>query len=254
MHPAFLADLLADPQIKARTQYAYGEIVAGRVGDPSMTPYLGIPDLDFMDFPLTRSLISSFGLGGFLGNLEGITGSDGALAGPTSVSFVTNHDVWGNDGGLGFRFGSYQDELLAHMFVLGRGDGLPYVYSEFDDGPSRNFRQPGQDYIRYHRRREPQAMLAFHTRMLGTSTLPKWRDDVHLAFARGNRGLVAINKAASEWDLGGVDTGLLAGEYIDALSGNRYRVTAGRVAGRVPARWGLMLIPAGECSTPTCSL
>jgi alpha-amylase len=254
MHPAFLNDLLTDPQIDARTDFIYGEIVAGRVSDPSFVPYRNIPELDFMDFPLTRSMINAFGPGGYLGALEGITGSDGALVAASSVSFVTNHDVWGNDGGLGFRFSSYQDEQLAHMFVLGRGEGLAYVYSEFDDGPSRSFRGPGEDYVRFHRRAPVQAMLAFRTRMLAESTLPKWRDDVHLAFARGSRGFVAINKSASEWDLAGVATGLANGSYIDTLSGNRFTVSSGRIAGRVPARWGLMLVPAPECATANCSL
>lgn len=254
MHPAFLFDLLTDPEIVGRMDFVYGEIIANRVSDQTLALYRHIPTLDFMDFPLTRSLIDSFSFGGNLGSLEGIAGTDRGLDGLSSVSFVTNHDVWGNEGGLGYRFPSYQDELLAHMYVVGRGEGIAYVYSEYDDGPSRAYRQTGQDYVKFHRRNEIKGMMAFRTRMLRESTLPKWRDDIHLAFARGTRGLVAINKGGSDWDLGGVATGLKDGQYIDTLSGNRYTVTNGRVGGRVPARWGIMLVPAGECSTANCSL
>ncbi|WP_428266044.1 alpha-amylase family glycosyl hydrolase [Haliangium sp.] len=254
MHPAFLYDLLTDPAISARTDFIYGEIIANRVSDASLENYRHIPELDFMDFPLTRSLIDAFGFGGDLGSLEKIAGTDRALDGLSSVSFVTNHDVWGNDGGLGYRFGSYQDELLAHMFVLGRNEGLAYVYSEFDDGPSRAYRSPGQDYVKFHRRSEVQGMLAFRTRMFGESTLPKWKDNVHLAFARGRRGFVAINKGSDEWFLGEVSTDLSDGRYIDTLSGNSFDVVGGRVQGSVPSRWGVMLVPAGECDTGNCRL
>jgi len=254
MHPAFLYDLFADPEITANLEYAYGEIITDRVGDPNLSVYRHIPGMDFMDFPLTRSLIDAFSLGGDLGQLESIAGSDRALPGVDSVSFVTNHDVWGNEGGLGYRFSSYQDELLAHMVVLGRNEGLAYVYSEYDDGPSRAYRGPGQDYVYFHRRAEPRAMLAFHTRMLGEPDLPKWSDDVHLAFARGRRGLVAVNKSGTPWDLGSVDTALVDGEYIDVLGGGTYRIVGGRVSGSVPARWGLMLVPAEECDAGDCGL
>jgi alpha-amylase len=254
MHPAFLFDLLTDPAVSARTEYLYGEIIASRVSDGSLQAYRHIPGFDFMDFPLTRNLIDSLAFGGDLGSLENIAGTDRALDGLSSVSFVTNHDVWGNEGGLGYRFPSYQDELLAHMFVLGRNEGLGYVYSEFDDGPSRAFRQPGQDYIRFHNRNELKGMLAFRTRMLGEQTLPKWRDNVHLAFARGQRGFVAINKSSSQWNLGAVSTGLRNGRYIDTLSGNTYDVVNGRIQGSVPARWGIMLVPAAECDNSKCSL
>lgn len=254
MHPAFLYDLLTDPAVTARTEYMYGEIIANQVSDASLENYRHIPELDFMDFPLTRNLIDAFSFGGDLGILENITGTDRALDGLTSVSFVTNHDVWGNEGGLGYRFSSYQDELLAHLFVLGRGDGLAYVYSEFDDGPSKQYRGIGEDYVKFHQRTELQGMLAFRTRMLGEPTLPKWKDSVHLAFSRGDRGFVAINKSGDDWYLGDVASGLADGKYIDALSGDRHDVVAGRIQGSAPARWGLMLIPAGECGDSTCSL
>lgn len=254
MHPAFLYDLLTDPQVQGATEYMYGEIIADRVSDPTLEAYRHVPELDFMDFPLTRSLIDTFGFGGNLGELEAITGTDRALDGASSVSFVTNHDVWGNEGGLGYRFSNHQDELLAHIYVLGRGDGLAYVYSEFTDGPSQQYRGFGEDYVFFHRRDNVKDMLAFHTRLLGEPTRPKWQDPSHLAFARGQRGFVAINKGGNAWDIGGVDTGLPDGSYIDALSGNTFFASGGRISGSVPARWGLMLIPAGECDQGDCSL
>ena len=97
-------------------------------------------------------------------------------------------------------------------------------------------------------------MLAFRTRMLGEPDLPKWQDDVHLAFARGQRGLVAINKAGSPWDLGRVDTALPDGAYIDVLGGETYWANGGRISGSVPPRWGVMLVPAQECDEGDCGL
>lgn len=258
MHPAFLYDLFTDAQVKAGTDYAYGEIITANVGDPTLQIYRHIPDLDFMDFPLTRSLIDAFRFGGNLGALERAQEQGGALDGLSSVSFVTNHDVWGNESGLGYRFSNYEDEVLAHLYVLGRAEGLAYVYSEYDDGPSANYREAAQNYIRFHQRPVIRKMLAFRTLLLGraenTDTQYKWAAPNHLAFARGRLGLVAINKSGDPWVMGEVDTGLADGTYIDVLTGEPVEVRGQRASMDVPARGGVMLLRADLCPTGTCAL
>lgn len=254
MHPAFLYDLLTDTQVTQRMDYIYGEIITDRANAYDLQVYRHIPGLDFMDFPLSRSLIDAFSLGGYLGLLENIAGTDRALDGATSVSFVTNHDVWGNAGGLGYRFGRYQDELLAHIYVLGRGDGLPYIYSEYDDGPSRQARGVTENYVRFHQRNVLKSMMIFHTRMLGQAPLSRWQDAVHLAILRGNRGFMAINKSGDSWNLRGVDSGLPDGTYVDTLSSTSFEVQGGRVQGEVPPQWGLMLVPLAMCPRNDCRL
>lgn len=258
MHPAFLNDLLTDSAVAQRTRWVYGEIITTDVDSPTLTSYRHIPGLDFMDFPLVRSLQNAFAFGGYLGALENVALWGGALDSASSVSFVTNHDVWGNDGGLGFRFSNYQDELLAHMFVLGRAEGIAYVYSEYNDGPSKQYRWPGQDYVFFHRRDAVRDMLAFRTLMLASGenapTRTRWAAANHLAFSRGNVGFVGINKSGEPWNISGVDTGLPDGRYIDALSGAEVWIQGSRAQTTIPRRWGVMLVRADLCPRGSCAL
>ena len=254
MHPAFIEDLFSDHAIASRTDFVYGEVIAARANDPSLEVYRHIGILDFMDFPLTRTLIDAFSYGGSLSVLENVSGTDRALDQLHSVSFVTNHDVWGNEGGLGYRFSDFRDELLAHAYVLGRQEGIAYVYSEYDDGPSRRYRGIGEDYVRFHARDDISRMLAFRTQLLGEPTLPKWRSPTRLAFARGQRGLVAINKGERSWNVGAMQSGLRDGDYLDVLSGQGFAVVGGSIQGTVPARTALMLVDATLCTNVHCGL
>jgi alpha-amylase len=242
MHPAFIEDLVRAPGIDGKA-WIYGEIIADRTGDPSLQSYRHIANLDYMDFPLARTLIDSFALGGSLRNLRGAEANGRALDGASSVAFVTNHDVWGNDSGLGYRFSNFQDELLSFMYILGKDSGIPYVYTELpDQSQSSRFRGTGQNYIFFHRRADAQQMVRFHAAQLGKTLRWAWEDDVHLGFARGTDSFVAINKAGTAWRLEGIDLLLQNGTYEDALSGQRFVLNNGRTAGEVPARGGLMLV------------
>jgi alpha-amylase len=246
MHPAFIEDLLKAPGIAGQV-YSYGEIIADRVTDPAMASYRHIAGLDLMDFPLTRSLMEGLSFGGSLRNVRTAEASGRALDGASSVSFVTNHDVWGNEGGLGYRFSNFQDELLAHLYIFGRADGLPYVYSELAaDSQSAKVRGAGENYIQFHKRKDVQQMARFHAVQLGKSFSWAWDDDTHLAFARGTDGFVAINKAVRAWSLNDVDLRLQSGTYVDAFSGKRVVVKNGRGIIDVPARFGLMLTRIGN--------
>jgi alpha-amylase len=245
MHPAFIEDLLSAPGIAGKA-YAYAEVIADRNADPSLSAYRHLSALDFMDFPLTRTLMDSFAFGGSLRNLRSAQSNGRALDGASSVSFVTNHDVWGNDSGLGYRFSNFQDELLSHLYILGKADGLPYVYSELAvDSQSARFRGPQETYVQFHKRNEVQQMVRFHAAQIGKSQRWAWEDDVHLAFARGTNAFVAINKSGDAWSLNGIDLLLENGTYEDVFSGQRVVVRNGRANATVPARFGVMWVRIG---------
>ncbi len=245
MHPAFIEDLLSQ-EVRSRIDWAYGEIIADRAEEPSMRSYMHIRDLDFMDFALTRSMMEAFSFSGSLANLRNASANGRALPPDMSVAFVTQHDVWGNESGLGYRWGdanAHQDELLGHIFITGRAEGIPYIYSELADrSQSKTYRPNNGNYVLFHKRPEVRAMMRFHGRMLGTALRWAWEDQNHLAFARGDKGFVAINKSGSEWSLSNVNLLIADGQYEDLLSGNTINVRNGRTQSSVPARWGLMLI------------
>ncbi len=245
IHPAFIEDLLKTPGID-QSAYVYAEIIADRTADPALSSYRHLAGLDLMDFPLTRTLMDSFGFGGSLRALRSAQTNGRALEGASSVAFVTNHDVWGNDSGLGYRFSNFQDELLAHLYILGKNDGLPYVFSELpNDSQSQRFRGAGENYISFHKRNEVQQMVRFHAAQLGKGLNWAWEDDTHLAFTRGSDALVAINKSGTAWRLDGIDLLLQNGRYQDVFSGQIFVLNNGRTTGEVPARFGRMLVRVG---------
>jgi len=102
-----------------------------------MNDYLG--SMKCYDFPLTKTMKEAFGLGGDLTRLVEPQKNSEALNGPNSVAFVIHHDIamhvtddnsktdwdWIRIGGLE----GGVDEKLAYVYIFGRLDGTPYVYS-----------------------------------------------------------------------------------------------------------------------------
>jgi alpha-amylase len=243
MHPAFIEDLMRSPGIDGRL-WVYAEVIADRTFDPALEAYRHVAGLKFMDFPLTRLMMESFGFGGSLRAFRYATDNGRALNTEASVSFVTNHDVWGNESGLGYRYGAFQDEVLSLIYLLGREEGVPYVYSELPGrSESRRFRPDGEDYVFFHRRSFVRQMVQFHQAQAGKPHRWAWEDDNHLAFARGSRAFVAINKSGSPWRIDDIDLLLEDGSYQDIMSGQRFTLKNGRTTGDVPARWVRVLIP-----------
>jgi alpha-amylase len=245
MHPAFLRDLFGDRDIAPALDWHYGEVITDRAEDASLRAYAELPNMDYMDFPLARSMQQGFAFGGSLRGLENAERTGRALPASQAVAFVTNHDVWGNADGLGYRFGgteSFQDELLAHMFIMGRASGIPYVFSELEGrSESARYRSDGTTYVRFHERAEVRLMVRFHAFSLGENERWIAADDDHVLIARGDRGLVAINKSSEPWSIDHLALGLPDGVYND-LFGRRVEVRGGHTTDDVPARWGWLAL------------
>lgn len=228
--------------------WIYGEIITNHRS--GFYGYDQIQNLEFMDFPLTRSIIDAFDYTGSLDTLRTVE-TEGKSLSDKAIAFITNHDVWGNEGGLGYKFAgseAFQDELLAHIFILGRGTGAPYVYSEYQNGPSLKYRTSEQSYVNFHRHQLIKNMLLFHTNTQG-STL-EWRyalDQTRLAWSRGDKGFVAINKSPDAWVIdSSIDLGLADGNYINILDSNadtrNITVMNGRTNLTVPGRFAVSLL------------
>ncbi|MCB1308822.1 MAG: hypothetical protein KDK30_11605 [Leptospiraceae bacterium] len=241
MPPAYFRALYAD--LIPSDFWTYGEVIATSPADyeRDLEPYLRTGLMDFMDFPLAATLRDAFQYGGSLTALRDPEQRRRALAGSIAVTFVTNHDVWGNADGLGLRYSDHTDEMLAHAFILGREAGIPYIYSQ---------RQAERDvtpneYVRFHRNDRLRSMIEFHNRMLGTDFGWLKVDDTLLIFRRGTRGLVLINKSAHQLS-GEVDAqGLSEGDYI-AMDNAKQRMSIhnGRLRYTIPPRSYAMLIHA----------
>lgn len=167
-----------------------------------------------------------------------------------AVVFVENHDTQ-REGGISYRDGdAYR---LASVWMLAQPYGYPSVMSSYafnrgsqagrDAGPPSNAAgetnpvrcadrmeaaAPG-DWVCEHRDPWIARMVAFRRAVAGADVNRWWSNGASaIAFSRGDRGFVAINREAAAVTAA-VPTGLPPGTYCDVLTGGR---AGGTCAGR----------------------
>ncbi len=147
------------------------------------------------DFPLQQTLLRAFSPCGSLRSLSDPASVGNALPYHLAVTFTVTHDVPNNDGFRGMLLDPH-DEYLANAYVLGRDGGVPLVYSDHAESASR-FPQDKGRWERCWNRYDIAQMVGFHNAVHGQGQWSLWEDDNCLVFARGARGIVAINKTDS---------------------------------------------------------
>jgi alpha-amylase len=260
IEPEFFPDVLSAVPGK----YAFGELIAAR--SDGFGTHLSVPDMDYYDFPLVATMREAFRFGGDLRILESPADRGRALPGPKAVTFVRNHDIdrgQANDHGiddLGGRdtFGVGWDEGqhrldrtdvdLAYAYVLGREDGLPYVFTDMNTLP------PDQQDDRFD---DPLivAGVRFHDLCLadtaGVARRPDlWRIEMPTAIGwqRGSDRFIVINKAADPFEVTNLPTSLQAGQYKEIRTGWPMQVESdGRIQHwAVPPRSAMMFVKIGS--------
>ena len=108
-----------------------------------------------------------------------------------------------------------------------------YAFDHGDQGPPSvgGVTEPALDaagacrdgWICEHRRPSALGMVGFRNSTLGTSTVDHWWDNGNdrIAFGRGGRGFVAINREELGTFSETLDTGLAPGTYCDVVTGAR---------------------------------
>ncbi|MFG6177918.1 alpha-amylase family protein [Halomonas sp. THAF12] len=200
---------------------------------------------------------------GDLASLETLGRGNGWLTGDEALVFVDNHDK--QRGHVGGDMLMHRDALypLANVFMLAWPYGTPklmssYTFDNGDQGPPalaeegwRTRPVHGEEglgclardelerhgWVCEHRWPEITAMVGFRE-AVGDAPLAHWQadGDSRIAFARGARGFLAMNRADTTW-AATLDTGLPAGEYCNLLDDCTTRVTvdaAGRAEFAVP--------------------
>ncbi|HEV7405258.1 MAG TPA: alpha-amylase family glycosyl hydrolase [Chthoniobacteraceae bacterium] len=253
IEPEFFAEVLKD----FGGSYSFGEVIAG---DEQQFPH--IDTLDFYDFPLVAEMRRDFGLGGDLRNLRHAAENHHALPGPKAVTFVRNHDIdrgGANDRGLdfgslnffgvGWDGGSHKinrdDVALAYAFIMGREDGLPYVFADMKSLPA------DQQDDKYDDARLA-AFVRFHNLCLGGQDGVDRREDIYrietpntIGWQRGTDRFVVINKAAEPFQVSDLGTSLKPGKYQEVHEGWELVVQAdGKIKDwKVPGRTAVMFVP-----------
>jgi alpha-amylase len=159
-----------------------------------LEPYLKETRLGAYDFPLFQTVFTAFKEGGTLSSLVDPYCFGEALSKARAITFVITHDIPNND--------VFKDlvmdeslEWLAYSYILGRDGGVPLIYADL--GPSKMVNKLGAP--RWKDQWQMSAMAArieFHNLMHGLPMVSLLVDDASLVFARGDQGIVFINKSA----------------------------------------------------------
>jgi alpha-amylase len=232
------ADFFPDVLSAVPGKYAFGEFITTDGHD--IGSRLAFDGMDYYDFPLLATMRQAFRFGGDLRTLEAPTNGH-ALPGPKAVTLVRNHDIdRGERGDRGLDAGSVDtfgigwngagqplertDIALAYAYILGREDGLPYV---FVDMPTESLQDDKLD--------DPAivAGIRFHNLSLagegGVQRRPDvWRIETQnvIGWQRGNDRFVVINKAGAQFDIVNLQTDLQPGSYTEVRSGQKMQVQA----------------------------
>lgn len=157
-----------------------------------LLPIIEETSLACYDFPLQQTMKQAFQAGGSLRSLVDPAAAGNALPWYRAVTFSVTHDVPNNDGFRGMLLDP-QDEYLANAYVLGRDGGVPLIYSDRGESTGSHPEDGGR-WQECWKRYEIVQMIGFHNAVQGTPQRSLWDDDGFLVFARGDRGIVAINK------------------------------------------------------------
>lgn len=258
IEPEFYGDVLSVVPGK----FAVGEII--KTQPSHFQAWLAQPAMDYMDFPLLKTMREAFAFGGDLRALKNPQAADRALEGPRAVTLVRNHDIdrgqannrgldpgGRNTFGVGWNEGAQTldrtDVNLAYAYILGREDGFPYVFVDMNTLPS------GQQDDR-HDDGFVVAAMRFHNLSLAGQGGVLRREDIWrietpnaIGWQRGTDRFVVINKAGERFEIVNLATSLQPGEYKEVRTGWRLDVQPGGTIQRwsVPERSAMMFVRIG---------
>lgn len=197
-------------------------------------PVMRETDFPCYDFVLQETLRTAFAPSGSLRELVDPAALGQALPWYRAVTVAVTHDIPNNDGFRGVLM-QPQDEYLAHAYLMGRDGGVPLVYSDNNQSAAR-YPEDRDRWANAWQRQDIAAMIRFHNAVHGAPQRTLYEADGFLVFARGERGIVAINKTA-EWQHPTIWTwGVRQGTYRCQLHGYEMDVTGDSFAFAIPPR------------------
>ena len=164
----------------------------------------------------------------------------GMMPADKAVVFLQNHDTQ-HQGGISYRDGTVF--RLANVWMLAQPYGYPSILSSYAfTRPTQNDMGPPSDgsgntinvicsssleiakvgeWVCEHRDPMIAAMVGFRKAVVGTDITNWWDNGANaIAFSRGDKGFVAINREMSSVSVS-TSTTMPAGSYCDLLSGGR---------------------------------
>lgn len=179
-------------------RFVFAEALTSNDGEENLFlwPLLDRTSVSYYDFPLHETLRRVFAPAGSMRELVDPAAYRQALDWNRGVTFSVTHDIPYNDG---FRWQMLdpQDEFLANCYLICRDGGVPLVFSDHNESAAA-YPADRDRWNESWRRHDIVRMIAFHNAVHGCAQRSLYEHDGFLVFARGDRGIVAINKTA-EW-------------------------------------------------------
>lgn len=181
-----------------------------------LQPYLEETRLAAYDFPLFKTIFEAFSSkDGSLTSLIDPYCFGQALTHERSITFVTTHDIPNNDV-FSDMVMEEQDEWLAYVYILTRGEGVPLIYSDLDPSGMTNKQGLPRWVDGWKDPKLAKLIHFYHTVHEATAEIIEANEDL-LAFSRGDKGVVVINKSSRSKVLALNQTMALSSIFSDAV-------------------------------------
>jgi alpha-amylase len=217
-------------------KYLFGEALTSNDQEERvfLWPLFYDTGISFYDFPLHETLRRAFSPSGSMRELVDPAALGQALPWHRAVTFSVTHDMPNNDGFRGVMLQT-QDEYLANAYLMGRDGGVPLVYSD-NNQSARKYPEDRNRWANSWMREDITGMIRFHNAVHGLPQHSLFEDDGFIVFARGDRGMVAINKT-DLWQYPTIGPwGLFQGVYQCQIHGNEMYLTGDHFTLAIPPR------------------
>lgn len=217
-------------------KFVFGESLTSNDNEENLFlwPLLDRTSISYYDFPLHETLRRVFSPQGTMRELVDPSRYGQALPWNRGVTFSITHDIPYNDG-FRWQLLDPQDEFLANAFTLSRDGGVPLVFSDSNES-AVNYPPDHNRWNEAWRRPDITAMIRFHNAVHGTGQRPLYESDGFIVFARGDRGIVAINKTA-DWQHPVIWTyGMRHGLYRCLIHGHQMQLSGEHFSLSIPPR------------------
>jgi alpha-amylase len=194
-------------------RFVFGEVLTTNDSEEAafLWPVVDHTHFPCYDFALHETLRRALAASGTLRELVDPAARGQALPWQRALTFSVTHDMPNNATFRGMLLDA-QDEYLANAYVMGRDGGVPLVYSDHNEsagGYASDRDRWAESWARY----DVVQMIGFHNAVHGRAERCIYEADGFLVLARGDAGLVAINKT-EQWQSPTIWTwGLRQGRY-----------------------------------------
>jgi len=216
--------------------YSFHEVIEGNGEAVKPEMYFGIGQVT--EFNFANSLGSNVKQDGKMKYLANFGEAWGLMQSEHAVTFMDNHDSQRGSAPLTYKDGDLY--TLASVFMLAHPYGYPkvmssYAFNDHDQGPPSSPVHQGSslncdkgEWVCEHRQPQIAGMVGFRLAAgdAGVDHFVSAQGDNAIAFGRGGKGFVLINRSGSEWKAT-LQTGMKAGNFEDALGTNTGTITVG---------------------------